>query len=364
MTESFRTEGDRKDEAIAAPQRVTMAAIAAAAEVSVPTVSRVLNGRADVSAETRLRVESALGELGYARASRRKAAPSRIIDLVTTELSPWATEIISGTSKAALAAGCRVAVTVVSGDADVDHWLRSLSSGHTDGVILVLTQLSAPHRKRLSALGVPVVIVDPVGQPDPDVLTIGSANWAGGLAATEHLLKCGHRRIGTITGSPAILCSQARLDGYRAALERAGVPVNPDLIRTGDHHYQYQYAYESALEAASDLLRLPDRPTAIFAASDVLAMGVYEAARRGGLRVPEDLSVVGFDDVPMAQWASPPLTTLRQPLAEMATLATRTLLNGESTGIQQRVELATTLIVRASTQPPEQQPAGRRRGKD
>jgi LacI family transcriptional regulator len=364
MTETFSTEADRKDEMVAAAQRVTMAAIAAAAEVSVPTVSRVLNGRADVSAETRLRVESAIGELGYTRASRRKAVPSRIIDLVTTELSPWATEIISGTSKAALAAKCRVAVTVVSGDADVDHWLRSLSSSHTDGVILVLTELSAPHRKRLGALGVPVVIVDPVGQPDPDVLTIGAANWAGGLAATEHLLKCGHRRIGTITGSPAILCSQARLDGYRAALERAGIPVDPDLIRTGDHHYQYQFAYESALEAASDLLRLPDRPTAIFAASDVLAMGVYEAARRGGLRVPEDLSVVGFDDVPMAQWVSPPLTTLRQPLAEMATLATQTLLNGESTGIQQRVELATTLIVRASTLRLEPQSAGRRRGKD
>jgi LacI family transcriptional regulator len=362
MTESFGRAADRKGEMTSPPQRVTMATIAAVAEVSVPTVSRVLNGRADVSAETRLRVQSALGELGYARASRRKATPGRVIDLVTTELSPWATEIISGTSKAALAANCRVVVTVVSEDADVDRWLLSLSSSRTDGVILVLTELSAPHRKRLGALGLPVVIVDPVGQPDPDVLTIGSANWAGGLTATEHLIESGHRRIGTITGSPAILCSQARLDGYRAALERAGIAVDQDLIRTGDHHYQYQYAYESALEAASGLLRLPSRPTAIFAASDVLAMGVYEAARRDGLRVPEDLSVVGFDDVPMAQWVSPPLTTLRQPLAEMATLATRTLLNGESAGIQQRVELATRLIVRASTRPLVR-PAARTRGR-
>src|SRR5690348_3904547 len=173
MAESFRSDADRKDETIAAPQRVTMAAIAAAAEVSVPTVSRVLNGRADVSAETRLRVESALGELGYARASRRKAIPSRIIDLVTTELSPWATEIISGTSKAALAAKCRVAVTVVGDDADVDRWLRSLTASRTDGVILVLTELPPPYRKRLATLKVPIVIVDPVGQPDPDVLTIG-----------------------------------------------------------------------------------------------------------------------------------------------------------------------------------------------
>jgi LacI family transcriptional regulator len=151
------------------------------------------------------------------------------------------------------------------------------------------------------------------------------------------------------------------------AAARAGSNVKSPAVlgvAVSDHHYQYQFAYEFALGAASDLLRLPNQPTAIFAASDVLAMGVYEAARRAGLRVPEDLSVVGFDDVPMAQWVSPPLTTLRQPLAEMATLATRTLLNGESTGIQQRVELATSLIVRASTQPLEQQPAGRRRGKD
>ncbi|MGH3170641.1 MAG: substrate-binding domain-containing protein, partial [Trebonia sp.] len=149
----------------------------------------------------------------------------------------------------------------------------------------------------------------------------------------------------------AILCSQARLDGYRAALDRASIPMDPKLVKTADYHYQYQFAYTSALEAATELLGLPDRPTAIFAASDVLAMGVYEAARRSGLRLPEDLSVVGFDDVPMARWVSPPLTTMRQPLAEMATLATRTLLEGESIGIQHRVELATTLVVRDSTKP-------------
>jgi LacI family transcriptional regulator, galactose operon repressor len=328
----------------AAPKRITMAVIAAAADVSVPTVSKVLNGRGDVAAETRVRVESALGELGYARTSRRKPQSVRLIDLVCTEFSPWAAEIIRGASAAALAANCRIAVTAVTDDADVDHWLRSLTASRTDGVILVLTELSHAHRNRLATLQVPVVIVDPVGQPDTEVLTVGAANWAGGLAATEHLLELGHRRIGTITGSPAVLCSQARLDGYRAALERVGLGLDPDLVRTGDFHYQ------SALTAASDMLELPDPPTAIFAASDVQAMGVYEAARQHGLRLPQDLSVVGFDDVPMAQWMSPPLTTVRQPLAEMATLATQTLLEGATTGLQNRVELATSLVVRSSTQ--------------
>jgi LacI family transcriptional regulator len=321
-----------------------MAVIAAAAEVSVPTVSKVLNGRADVAPETRVRVEEVLGQFGYARTPRRKAQPARLIDLVLTEFSPWAGEIVRGASEAALAARCRIAVTAVSSEADVEHWLRSLAASRTDGVVLVLTELASAHRSRLAALQIPVVIIDPVGQPDQEVLSIGAANWAGGLTATEHLLQLGHRRIATITGSPDVLCSQARLDGYRAALERAGIPAAPELIRAGDFHY------ESALAAASDLLELADPPTAIFAASDVQAMGVYEAARRHDLRLPADLSVVGFDDVPMAQWMAPPLTTLHQPLAEMATLATRTLLLGDTVGFQNRVELATTLVVRSSTQ--------------
>ena len=144
-----------------------------------------------------------------------------------------------------------------------------------------------------------------------------------------------------------------RLPGRAGA---RGDRLRSHLVKTGDFHY------ESALTAALELLRLPDRPTAIFAASDVQAMGVYEAARQNSLRLPEDLSVVGFDDVPMAQWVSPPLTTLHQPLAEMATLATKTLLAGGTTGLQNRVELATTLVVRSSTQAPPR-PAARKRSR-
>ena len=328
----------------AAQKRVTMAAIAAAADVSVPTVSKVLNGRADVAAETRVRVESVLGELGYARSPRRRTKPARLIDLVCTESAP-------GPPRSSAAPARPRSRPSAGSPSRRSATTRTSTTGwEPDG---------QPHRRRhpgphRAVAGAP----QPAGrapgacghrgpgwQPDPEVLSIGAANWAGGLAATEHLLELGHRRIGTITGSPAVLCSQARLDGYRAALERAGIAFDPELVRTGDFHY------ESALTAASELLRLPDRPTAIFAASDVQAMGVYEAARQNGLRLPQDLSVVGFDDVPMAQWVSPPLTTLRQPLAEMATLAARTLLVGDSMGFQNRVELATTLVVRSSTQP-------------
>jgi LacI family transcriptional regulator len=330
---------------VSEPSRVTLGEIAAAANVSIPTVSKVINGRADVAATTRSRVESVLSQYGYLprKPSTRRAG---MIDLLFTDLSPWSVEIIRGAEEAALAVKSRIAVSVIPDEAAADRWMRSLGRGRTDGVILVLTELSERQRKRLDELHTPIVIVDPAGQPDPTVPSIGAANWAGGLAATEHLLQLGHRRIGTITGRPRVLCSQARLDGYRAALERAGVPLDSDLIAYGD------FRYESALTAAQAMLDLADPPTAIFAASDVQAMGVYEAARLHGLRLPEDLSVVGFDDVPMARWMAPPLTTLRQPLAEMAALAVRTLVAGDSAGFNHRVELSTNLVIRASTAPP------------
>ena len=255
-------------------------------------------------------------------------------------------EIIRGAERAALAERVRLAVTATPSEQDEERWLSSLARGRTDGVILVLTSLSPEHRQVLSSLQVPIVIVDPDGQPDPTVPSIGAANWAGGLTATEHLISLGHRRIGTITGRPSVLCSQARLAGYRAALERAGIPDDQDIVAYGDFHY------ESALVAASAMLDLPDPPTAIFAASDAQAMGVYEAARQHHLRLPEDLSVVGFDDIPMAQWVPPPLTTLHQPLAEMADLAMRTLLHGDSGRFSHRVELSTSLVIRESTAPP------------
>jgi len=331
--------------------RVTMADIAAAAGVSVPTVSKVLHGHADVAAKTRSKVEALLADFQYA-APRRGGRPC-LIDLVFADLSPWAVEIIRGAEEAAFAEGCRIAVSVVSGESDSHEWLARLSTSRTDGVILVLTELAPAHRARLAALQVPVVIVDPVGQPDPRIPSIGATNWAGGLMATEHLIEIGHRRIGTITGRPSLLCSQARLDGYRAALERAGIPADPSLVYSGDFHF------EAALDAATDMLALPDPPTAIFAGSDMQAMGVYEAARLHRLRIPDDLSVVGFDDLPMSAWVPPPLTTVIQPLAQMAAMATRTvlaLLDGKMDTSNNRVELTTSLVVRSSTCPPPADP--------
>ncbi len=325
--------------------KVTLADVAAAAGVSVATVSKVVRGRADVAAETRSRVETMLAQFNYS--APRRAERIGVIDLVfASELNVWAVEIISGAEKAASAQGCRVAVAVVSGEAGMAEWLTRMSASRADGVILVLAELSSAYRARLAELRVPVVIVDPVGQPDPRIPSVGAANWAGGFSAAEHLLDLGHRRIGTITGRPELLCSQTRVQGYRAALEHAGIAVDPALVCTGDFHF------EAALVAATDMLALADPPTAIFAGNDIEALGVYEAARRRGLRIPDDLSVVGFDDLPMSGWVSPPLTTVAQPLAQMASMATRMVLRTGTDEASNRVELATSLVVRSSTTAP------------
>jgi LacI family transcriptional regulator len=190
-----------------------------------------------------------------------------------------------------------------------------------------------------------MVIIDPAGGAAADVPTIGATNWSGGRSATEHLISLGHRRIGLVEGPRNLLCSRARLDGYRAALESAGLQVDRQLIEPGD------FRHESGFASGQRLLDRNDPPTAIFASSDQMALGVYEAARLRGLRVPDDLSVIGFDDLPEARWSAPPLTTVRQPLADMGGLAARTVLRlsrGEPIETP-RVELATELVVREST---------------
>ncbi|MEV0244643.1 LacI family DNA-binding transcriptional regulator [Streptomyces sp. NPDC050674] len=330
--------------------KVTITEIARQAGVSVPTVSRVVNGRSDVSPQTRARVEDLLHRHGY---RRRPAAPGNraaLLDLVFDDLdSPWAVEIIRGVEEVAHAEGIGTVVSAVHGrSGDARAWMRNLRARASDGVVLVTSALDATLHEELRILGVPLVVVDPAGSPSPGAPTIGAANWSGGLAATEHLLSLGHRRIGLIAGPPGLLCSRARLDGYRAALEGAGLTPDASLIVTGD------FRPESGFTACATLLDLPEPPTALFAAGDRMALGAIEALRRRGLRVPQDMSVVGFDDLPEVRWSSPPLTTVRQPLADMGRLAVRTALGltRDEQPDSPRVELGTDLVVRASTAPP------------
>lgn len=318
--------------------------------MSAPTVSKVLNGRADVAPATRSRVEELLRAHGYRR-RRAEAGRSPLIDLVFHELeSAWAMEVIRGVENVARDAGLSVVLSESAGRLTPGRtWADQVAARRPHGVILVLSGLDESQRALLTSRSIPFVVMDPAGDPGADVPSIGATNWQGGLAATRHLVELGHRRIGAITGPSRMMCSRARIDGYRAALETAGLPVDQDLVRPGDFHHET--GYRQGLE----LLRRPDRPTAVFAGNDLQALGLYEAARELGLRIPEDLSVVGFDDLPIARWVGPPLTTVRQPLTEMAEAAAKLVLDlarEEGAPAATRVELATSLVVRSSTAAP------------
>jgi LacI family transcriptional regulator len=332
-------------------RKTTLAAIAAEAGVSLPTVSKVVNGRPDVSPTTRARVEQLLDRHQYPRSGPRLSRRSGLIDLVFNGLdSPWAVEILRGVEEWGAEQGTAVAVSLVrQGDTRPSSWTSTVASHHSDGVILVLSGVTDAQVGQLRGVGIPLVVIDPANTPPADIPSVGATNWAGGLAATEHLLALGHRRIAAITGPADYLCSLARLDGYRSGLDRAGVAFDQALVRYGDFHH------EGGFSRASELLDLRDRPTAIFAGSDQQAFGVYEAARQRGLRIPEDLSVVGFDELPVSRWASPPMTTVRQPLAEMGNAAARMLgelIDGAPLR-STRMELTTELIVRESTAAPK-----------
>jgi LacI family xylobiose transport system transcriptional regulator len=331
-----------------AVDRVTLAQVATEAGVSLSTVSKVLNGRTDVSPSTRQRVESLLGTHGY---RRRPPSPPEapLLEIVFHELdSAWAMELIRGVENVATEVNASVVLT----ESGTRHspgpeWIDGVLRRRPLGVVLVFSTLPEQFKSQLRSRAIPFVIIDPAGDPAPDIPSVGSANWSGGVAATQHLIEQGHRRIGVITGPADMMCSVARLAGYRSAMAMASLPVDPALIRYGDFHV------EGGCENAMQLLALEDRPTAIFAGSDLQALGVLEAARTTGVRVPHDLSVVGYDDVPIARWSSPALTTVHQPLKEMAEEAARLVLRLRDGGATStRMDLAVDLVVRQSTAPP------------
>jgi len=329
--------------------RSTIAELAAQAGVSIPTISRVLNGRPDVAPATRARIEQIIKESGYIRSSAAKGlrkGSNGIIDLVVPGLdNPYATEIVRGVEDALERTGLRLALSFTQDLALGERqWLEKIADRATDGAILVLAHGQSSRLDELRQRGIPFVVVDHRGELGPDVPSVGATNWAGGRVAVEYLLSLGHRRIAMIAGPASLRCSLDRVAGYRAALEAAGIPIDPELIRPGDFRLQSGYIQTSAL------LALPDPPTAIFAGNDLQAMGAYKALYLRNMHVPERMSVIGFDDIPFTTIVSPSLTSVRQPLFDMGRVATAMLLRliaGERLD-SCRVELPTTLITRES----------------
>ncbi|MFI9344613.1 LacI family DNA-binding transcriptional regulator [Streptomyces sp. NPDC052773] len=332
----------------------TLAVVAREAGVSVPTASKVVNGREDVAPETRRRVTEALDRLGYVR--RPRFDPARtpgMVDLVVQSLAgSWSGAVLHGAEEAAHDAGLDVVVSAALSRNRAARpergWLDKLSARGSAGVLLNLPELTDAQFAWLEQHRIPFVLIDPVLEPPPGVVSVGAANWQGGVMATEHLLSLGHERIAVLTGRRRSMCGGARLAGYRSALASAGLPHRPEYIR----HAGFDEA--AARRQMRELLDLPQPPTAVFACSDGMALGAYEALAERGLRVPDDMSVVGFDDLPEARWAAPALTTVRQPVSEMAATALRLLvrmMDGERPE-STRTELSTRLIVRESTAAP------------
>ncbi len=323
--------------------RVTIADVAAAAGVSVATVSKVINDRYGVADQTAARVRAVIDQLGYTSslvAQSLRSRRSHVIGILTADIEAFNAELLKGVAQAVRGTGYDLVVFSDCGPReDQAGWeQRSLArvSALTDGVILV-TPSSVDVR-----FGAPLVAVDH-NVRSPTLPSVDSDNLSGGIAATEHLIGLGHRRIGLLAGRPDLESARLREQGYRRALEAAGLPFEPDLVRVGG------YRRESAREAARELLER-ERPTAVFAANDVSAIETIAVARSLGLSVPGDLSVVGFDNVPESALCDPPLTTVDQSVQRMGYEAVRMLLSliEDPSRPPAQVVLPTKLVERGS----------------
>ncbi len=334
-------------------RRPTLSAVAAVAGTSVPTVSKVLRGGTDVSPEMRVRVMDAVRTVGYTRRGRRAGerfrdeadAPSTIELVVNHVHGTWMNRLLTGVEYEAAAAGLDVVITLASENHD---WTSRVLRRRSAGAVVALVDPSNSQFEALSAAGVPVVLIDPMSSPPNGAVSVGVANWDGGRIAAEHLLSLGHKTIGIVAGDRRHLYSRARVDGFRALAEAADPSEAVFSVVHGNWDGEKAEAVTHSLFDADPAI------TAVFACSDTMALGVYAALAARDLRVPADVSVVGFDDRPEAQWARPPLTTVRQPTAEMGATAVKRLLEIARTDENEiksrsRLELSTDLVIREST---------------
>ena len=327
---------------------MTIRQVAELAGVSIATVSRVANGHADVSPETREVVQRVIREQRY-QASRPRSGSTGLVGVTLPMIHPaYFAELLSGIAEALDERQLR-AVLCPTGHSHARETssLDWLEEGETDGAILVLPEETGAELAAQARHGFPFVVVDPLGQVPERIPVVCAAHSSGAALATQHLLDLGHHRIGVIAGPHGWMATEERLRGLRAAMARAGMLADPALIQYSN------FRVDGGRQAAEGLLALAEPPTAIFAFSDRMAIGAIHAATAAGLAVPADLSVVGFDDTADALIAVPPLTTVRQPLAEMGRTAVSLLLRQiENRRFEPlRVELETRLIIRESTGP-------------
>jgi LacI family transcriptional regulator len=328
--------------------KVTIFDVAAMAGVSFGTVSRVINDDVHVKKETRERVWKAVEELNYVvnRQARSLAGgKTNSIGVLVPDLGTgYIGEIIRGIdAELSLADIDLILYTTHRAPSKEANYVANLARGMVDGLLLVLPRRPADFIDTLTQRHFPFVLIDHQGTGS-DCPAVGAMNWSGGYNATEYLIKLGHKRIGFITGWKDLGCALDRLAGYRSALRTYHIEEDPELI------YEGEFFQTDGHAGANAFLNLPNPPTAIFASNDVMAMGAMDAIRNRGLRVPDDVSVIGFDDIPQASLVRPALTTIRQPLEKMGRVATQVLLDmleNPGKGVE-RIELPTQLVIRNS----------------
>jgi LacI family transcriptional regulator len=336
----------------ATSHRPTIRQIADLAGVSIATVSRVLNGRGDVSDETRDLVSRIIRENGYtANRSARGLSAGRtgLVGILVPLVYPaYFSSILAGAAEALSERNLQIVLSPTGGQHDREVSVLDKLHGLTDGALIILPEESNEELERLLDSGYRFVVLDPLIPLDERIPSVSAAHMSGADQAMRHLLELGHTRIAQIAGPSGWLATLDRRRGYRAALAAAGIAPDRSL------EVEAMPEIPAGREATEHLLDLPEPPTAIFAFNDNIAIGAIQAARARGLRVPADLSIVGFDDVEHATIVTPELTTVRQPLAEMGRTAVSLLIRLLE---RQRfetlhIELATRLVVRDSTAPP------------
>lgn len=328
---------------------VTIREVAERAGVSTSTVSHVVNETRYVSPAIHVRVRQAMAELGYqpnALARSLRVKRSQTLGMLVPDIAnPFFAEIVRAIEEVAFQAGYSLFLCSSEGDLAKERLFANvLVEKQVDGIVFVAAGASVDVVERLVARAVPMVLIDRE-LPGVQVDVVLADNLAGGKNATAHLAELGHRRIACITGPSELTLSAQRVIGYRATLQEYAIAPDETLVRRGS------FDFASGLCLTQTLLDLPNRPTAIFACNDVMAIGAMHAVLTAGLRVPEEISVIGFDDVPVAPYTNPPLTTIAQPIAGFGQTAIQMLLAriADKDLPAQRQTLPMHLIIRAST---------------
>jgi LacI family transcriptional regulator len=332
--------------------KITIIDVANEAGVSVGTASRVINNDVHVAPETRERVSDVMLRLGFVPNRQARSLAGGKTDTIGVLVPDLGTsyigEIMHGIdAELALNQLDLMLFTTHRTATKEANYVANMVKGMVDGLLVVLPRNPADYTGSLTRRNFPFVLIDHQGNSDP-CPAVGATNWQGAYDATEYLIKLGHRRIGFITGSMDLGAATERLAGYNSALRDQHIPQDPALIYEGTFFQPDGYAGTCAL------LDLENPPTAIFASNDAMAMGAIDAVRGRDLHIPENISIIGFDDVPQSALVRPTLTTVRQPLEEMGRIATQMLLERLKNPEQeiQRIELPTQLIIRDSTASP------------